>query len=261
MDARPRIGITSFSDRQGRSDYFSAGERYCRSVHKAGGCPLVIPIGEPDEAPDSVANIDALLLSGGKDLDPELYSQNPKPGLGIFDRRRDDWELALLASALKAKKPVLGICRGFQLIDVACGGSLFQDMALRPNTDLHRIEDYPLDRLFHSITIAANSILASALGTNSIRVNSSHHQLVDRLGAGLRATAWASDGVIEAFEPADARGGGFLLGVQFHPEALVQGFAPFIGIFKAFVDAAKARSAGSAAHAAAHATDTPAAGA
>ncbi|HEY9053676.1 MAG TPA: gamma-glutamyl-gamma-aminobutyrate hydrolase family protein [Rectinemataceae bacterium] len=241
MDFKPRIGITSFSDRQGTSDYFCVGERYCRSVSLAGGIPLVLPIGEREEASGYVDNFDALLLSGGKDLDPELYGQDPMPGLGLFDRRRDDWELALLAATRKEGKPILGICRGFQLINVASGGSLFQDASLRQGSKAHRLEGYPLDRLFHSIRVSESSILATAVGTSSIRVNSSHHQLIDRLGSGLRATAWASDGAIEAFEPIEALDGAFLLGVQFHPEALALNHKPFLGIFKALVAAASSQ--------------------
>ena len=126
---KPRIGLTTFDDPQPRAVYVSISSHYTRSVWDGGGIPFPLPqCQDIEKAEDYVANIDGLLLTGGKDIDPFFYGEEPVPGIGLFDAVRDAWEFALFSAAAKKGIPVLGICRGHQLINVAMGGTLYQDL-------------------------------------------------------------------------------------------------------------------------------------
>jgi len=233
----PRIGISTFVDPQPRASYCSLSEHYSRSVRLGGGLPFPIP--QADDAGFAgryVERIDGLLLSGGKDVDPALYGEEPIPGIGVFDAARDEWELALFKAAMARGIPILGICRGCQFVNAAMGGSLFQDLAAqRPGTKAHSPEGFPVDRLYHSANLVAGSLLRGIFGCERLRVNSFHHQAVKELAPGLEASAFAADGVLEGFESSDKTR--FLVGVQFHPESLTQRFPQFVALFAAFVEA------------------------
>jgi putative glutamine amidotransferase len=163
----------------------------------------------------AVERIDGLLLTGGGDIDPGRYGAGPHPATSRVSGPRDAAELELLGAAVAAGKPVLGVCRGMQLLNVARGGTLCQHL---PNGAGHT----PAPGTFgaHPVRVAAGTLLAKILGTNGSGgdVPTAHHQAIERLGDGLVATAWAEDGVIEAVEPSSA-GDPFLLAVQWHPEA------------------------------------------
>ena len=236
---KPRIGLTSFLDPQPRAGYVSLSDHYTRSIWEAGGIPLVLAQREEAAAAEScVECVDGLLLTGGKDMDPVHQGREPAGGIGVFDDVSDSWELALFSAAMRKGMPVLGICRGHQLINVAMGGALFQDLhAVDPGLNKHNPEGFAVDRLYHSIAIAEGTILHRALGRRSLRVNSFHHQAVSTLAPGLLASAFAPDGVLEGFESGD--GSGFLMGVQFHPESLTARFPEFLGLFRAFVEACR----------------------
>lgn len=236
---KPRIGLTTFDDPQPRAVYVSLSSHYTRSVQDSGGIPFPIPQCQDIEtAEDYIVNIDGLLLTGGKDINPFFFGQEPVPGIGVFDEVRDAWELALFSAAMDKGIPVLGICRGHQFINVAMGGTLYQDLqAQRSGTNNHSPEGFPVDRLYHSIALAEGSILHRIFANRTIRANSFHHQAIDKLSPGLVASAFAPDGVIEGFESRD--GSRFITGVQFHPESLTLRFPEFLGIFKAFTDACK----------------------
>lgn len=237
---KPRIGLTSFLDPQPRAHYVSLSDHYTRSIWEAGGIPLVLPQREDiAAAEDCIGCVDGLLLTGGKDLDPIHFGQEPVAGIGVFDAVRDAWELALFAAAMKKGLPVFGICRGHQLVNVAMGGSLFQDLqTANPGLNKHNPEGFPVDRLYHSIAISGNTILRHAFGQATVRVNSFHHQAVSVLAPGLSASAFAPDGVLEGFESDDRSR--FILGVQFHPESLTARFPEFLELFRAFTEACKA---------------------
>jgi putative glutamine amidotransferase len=234
---KPRIGITTFSDPQGRSNYVSVNENYTRSIQLADGMPLPIPqCGDEAMAEAYIAGIDGLLLTGGKDVDPFFYGQDPAPGLGGFDTDRDAWERALFSAAAVAGRPIFGICRGHQVINVAMGGTLIQDLPReKPAANAHYPEGFPMDRLYHFIDISEGSLLHRVFGKAKLRVNSFHHQAVRDLAPGLKPTAFAADGVLEGFESNNASR--FLIGVQFHPEALTVKFPEFVALFRAFVGA------------------------
>ena len=238
---KPRIGLTTFNDQQIRASYISLSGHYARSIAEAGGLPFAIPQHESVAVAEAyVASLDGLVFSGGKDSDPFSYGQEPMPEMKTFDVGRDEWEFALFSAAMKRGIPLLGICRGHQLINVAMGGTLYQDLrAQAPGAAAHNPEGFPVDRLFHSINIAEDSLLHRVFGKSTIRVNSFHHQAVGMLAPGLRVSALAPDGVIEGFESIDEKQ--FILGVQFHPESLTLRFPEFSRLFKVFLDACSAR--------------------
>ena len=207
----------------------------------AGGLAFALPTERPEEAVAYVANLDGLLFSGGKDIDPSHYGEEPIKGIGSFDPERDEWELALFKAAAAKGLPIFGICRGHQLVNIALGGSLFQDLANQcSEAKLHNPEDFPVDKLFHRISIAGESLVHKIFGDSGTRVNSFHHQAVKKLGTGLKVSATALDGVVEAFESTNPTH--FILGVQFHPESLTLNYPVFLGLFSAFVDASRKRA-------------------
>jgi putative glutamine amidotransferase len=236
---RPRIAITGVNrtwDGQTRS---GVNANYVRSVLAAGGLPVIIvPDLSPDEAVDLFGDCDGLLLTGGEDVGPSHYGAAPHPKLGGVDPRRDANELALVAEARARDLPILGICRGIQLCNVAFGGTLFQDLpSQRPGAIDH---DPPAQRdvRSHTITMTEHSKLAVILGATELAANSFHHQAIDRLGKGLVATATAPDGVIEGVESADPNE--WIVAVQWHPEELAhQPDAADLKLFAALISAAR----------------------
>lgn len=210
---------------------------YVRSLEGAGLVPLIVPpLADPDRAGEILDVAAGLLLTGGEDVDPKLYGAPRHPRLGETNPTRDATELALLEAARVRQLPVLAICRGIQLLNVAYGGTLYQDLpSERPSAIRH---DQPDDRAArtHDVTIAAGSRLAAATGAVTMAVNSYHHQAVCRVGAGLRVTATAPDGVVEGLESDDPAW--WVVSVQWHPEDLTTDVRSWDrGIFKAFADA------------------------
>jgi len=239
---RPVIGITTFVDRQDKSDYTSLNVNYSWSVEAAGGLPLLLPIpADAAVAADWLGLVDGLLFSGGADIAPTAYGAVPSRLVKRISSARDGFELALAALARERGLPMLGICRGHQLLNVALGGSLYQDIADElPGSGGHSPEGLPMDEPYHYVTLTdPASRLRAALGEGRLLTNSFHHQAVRDLAPGLRETARSDDGILEAFE-AD---GPFLVGVQFHPEALTKRYPAFLGIFRALVEAAAAQRA------------------
>jgi putative glutamine amidotransferase len=194
------------------------------------------------DIPDYAAALDGLILQGGADLDPRGYGEEPTHTVGTVDRVRDRFELDLLRTFTAAGKPVFGICRGMQLINVAFGGTLFQDLCQDgATTSRHVMDDSDSHR--HGLRIGADSWFAGIYGGAAEgRVNSIHHQGVKVLGKGLAAEAWSEDGVVEAIR---ATGPNFVLGVQWHPEfhdGRDPELLPADPLMRAFLDAAQARA-------------------
>jgi putative glutamine amidotransferase len=209
-----RIGITtSVGEQRGRPAEV-VNRAYVGAVVDAGGLPIILPVLE-DHHVDAVLDLlDALVLSGGGDIDPAIYGQVAAPEVYGVHTGRDRWELALVRAALERDMPVLGICRGAQVLNVALGGTLIQD--LPAITDhIHRADDRGAE-VVHPIAVRSG-LLARVLGGTTVGANTLHHQAVGRLATGLRAAAWAQDGTIEAIEFEDGRS---VLGVQWHPEML-----------------------------------------
>jgi putative glutamine amidotransferase len=213
---KPRIGITT-TPRVDEDRMLEALDRAnVTAVVQAGGLPFVLPVLDPAEAAGAVACLDGLLLSGGGDVDPAAYGCEALPEVQGVDPGRDAWELALVGAASAADIPVLGICRGAQVVNVAAGGTLIQHLPFV--TDLVHCRKDQAAAPVHTVSVLAGSRLAAATGSDLLGVNSLHHQAVGTVGAGLRPTGWAEDGTVEAVEGVDGRR---VLGVQWHPELLV----------------------------------------
>ena len=219
-------------------------QRYILTLTAAGALPWMIPlVGNDEETMRGIyEELDGVFLPGGADIDPASYGRDPHPLCDKTDPARDEVELALARWALADDKPVLGVCRGLQLLNVAAGGTLYQDIReQRPDALKHDYfpfggSGFTRDFLAHEVTVAEGSRLASLLGAGALRVNSMHHQAIRELGRGLTATAVSPDGLVEALEGP----GLFVLGVQWHPEALTDTDAPSRRLFEEFVGAATA---------------------
>lgn len=232
---RPIIGITSYvadaSWGVWKLPAVLVPLGYVDAVAAAGGRPIILPP-LPSAVAETLDALDALILCGGPDLDPTLYGQRPVPATTAVTPGRDAAELALLRAALQLELPVLGICRGMQLINVAHGGSLVQHLPDAVGHEGHRARPGHFD--VHPVTVDPASRVGAILGSQA-QVCSGHHQGLDEIGARLRAVGWADDGSVEAVEAPERE---FLLGVLWHPEE-----GQDRGLFAALVAAAVLRSA------------------
>jgi putative glutamine amidotransferase len=240
---RPKIGIT-LAPGETHLEFAvvpiqSTATGFVHAVWEAGGLPLLIPTAAiPTEAAGALVDLlDGLILTGGGDVDPASYGE-PRHELSTrIVAERDAHEMELTRHAFASGKPVLAICRGMQILNVTLGGSLFQDL-ITAGCDDHRLTEPA--RRSHEVTIVPDSLLASAVGATSMRVNSLHHQAVNRLGQHLQPVALAPDGTVEAIEFA---GPGWALGVQWHPEWMYQEDSKQLGLFKAVVQQAQETTA------------------
>jgi putative glutamine amidotransferase len=185
-----------------------------------------------------VRGLDALLLTGGGDVDPATFGEAPHPTLYEVAPARDALETQVTLIALEKKTPLLAICRGIQVLNVALGGSLHQDVATEPGTQIQHSQKEAREQTTHKVTVTPRSRLGRVLGAEDIEVNSFHHQVVKSLGRGLVPVAWAPDQLIEGVELDDDSQ--FVLGVQWHPEHLVGNSEPARRLFSALVTAARA---------------------
>ena len=240
----PLVGITApvrslARTAHGPAPHIGMKASYAETIAAFDAVPLIIPASFTTEQLRSVyGHISALLLPGGGDIDPRCYGSTPTHHLGEVDPQLDAAELALAAWAIADRMPILGLCRGAQVLNVAAGGTLHQDLAAElPNILVHQHKGALRYRPSHDIDMLPESALARALGTVRIRVNSTHHQAVKRVAPGWRVTATAPDGVIEAIESEET--GVFAMGIQCHPEELWSSLEPrFRGLFGAFVQSA-----------------------
>jgi putative glutamine amidotransferase len=241
---RPLIGISCgiFPRNEPLRPIFGVSQSYALAVERAGGMPVLVPPQADEEALRAVsARLDGLLLSGGGDIDPTRYGEELLSVCGPIEPERDALEIPLAQIALEEGKPIFGICRGMQLLNVATGGTLYQDItAQRPEMAPHPTTDYQgrRDQTAHEIDIQPGSLLASITDTTHHAVNSFHHQALKRLGSGVEILAWSEDGLPEAMAVA---GHPFALAVQFHPEELVFVDPASQRLFDAFVRACAER--------------------
>jgi putative glutamine amidotransferase len=216
--------------------------RYHVALESVGGVPWMIPLLSKDTTLRHMyEQLDGIFLAGGVDLDPSSYGHARSAQCGSTDLDRDRVELLLARWAAEDAKPVFGVCRGMQIINVVSGGTLVQDCATeRPDGlkhDYFPTAGFARDYLAHEIDVAPDSRLATIFGNTRVHVNSMHHQGIAELGTDLRATATAPDGLIEAVE---GTGSEFRVGVQWHPEMLIDSDAGTRRLFQAFIDAALA---------------------
>lgn len=235
---RPIIGITCDYDWEASNFLLQSG--YVEGICRAGGLPLLIPPISTCTAEEGISDIlsqlQGLLLTGGQDVHPRYFGEEPHAAIGRVNPPRDDLELPLCQAAVEAKMPVLSICRGAQLMNIALGGDVYQDLnAQYKDEDLIcHSQSAPKWAPFHHVSIKEGSRLHKIMGTHQIFTNSFHHQAVRTLASGLEAVAWAADGVIEAIESVSHP---FLIGVQWHPERMLED-PHMITLFEAFVEVA-----------------------
>ena len=206
---------------------------YVEALKRSGAVPVLIPP-QPENAADVIDGLDGILLAGGEDCDPALYGEEAHPSVAPMDARRQSNDLTLARVARERGIPTLGICLGVQVMNVAAGGSLVQDIDSQIDTEI-RHASIPENRARHDVMVVERTKLASYVPKRELNVNSSHHQAIQRVGDGLRVTAHAPDGVVEGIEDPKHP---FYVGVQWHPEDMT-GERSASTIFAAFVDAAK----------------------
>ena len=241
LSKRPLIGVPTGREKSQRFfglALYIMNQTYVRTLENLGALPVLIPLQMSEATLHGIfERLDGLLLPGGEDMDPSTYRAERHPQLGATDKERDRTELLLTEWALAEGMPILGVCRGAQVINVACGGTLYQDLhSQRPDFAKHDYfpPNYERFRISHSIQIEADSRLAHALGSVH-EVNSMHHQGIEQLGKGLRAVAVTDDGLVEAVEVPELP---FVVGVQWHPEELARTDQHSSSLFYDFVLAA-----------------------
>jgi len=247
MNARPFVGIPTQTLQvidgipSGLPDSWVMNQRYYRAVAYAGGVPWMIPLLDDDEGAlrCMYEQLDGVFIAGGIDIDPATYRAERHPLTGRPDRARDGVEMLFTRWALEDGKPTLGVCRGAQVINVVCGGTLYQDIRDElPEANKHDFfptEGFARDHLAHSMQTTPGSRIANAFGGDAVLINSMHHQAVRDLGEGLRVTAYSPDGIVEAVE---GTGEGWTVGVQWHPEMLVEKDSGTFRLFSQFIAAA-----------------------
>ena len=244
MSKRPKIGITTRLEIETRRFYL--GRDYSDAVEAAGGIPILLNLIPKSEYIAAVVEgLDGILLPGSdSDIDPRYFSEDPHPNLDCVIPEKDETDQLVLAEAERLDLPILAICYGMQALNVSRGGSLIQDIKSQVDNCIKHQQGVPRARNSHDLKVEKDSLLASLIEPNqAVRVNSHHHQAVNRIGRDLKATASTSDGVVECVE--DTRKGKFVLGVQWHPELSWNTDRLSGKIFEAFVRACEVgRNAG-----------------
>ncbi|MGZ4962415.1 MAG: gamma-glutamyl-gamma-aminobutyrate hydrolase family protein [Limisphaerales bacterium] len=246
MNDRPIILVSPSTERKGAEfadASISLSNRYTEAVIASGGLPQILPSTTVRAiVSEFVRRSDGVLLTGGDDIQPHLYDKNISADLaskvGGIEPERDAWEQLLIEETFAQRKPLLGICRGHQMINVALGGTLIVDIPTQvPGALQHKQMDRKSEPV-HEISVEPGSLFARITGTEKIAVNSTHHQALGRIADPLHVTATCSDGIVEVTELKDLAQLPFFLTVQFHPERLLDRYKTFLKIFESFVDAA-----------------------
>lgn len=240
---RPNIAITpdfvsATSERPAAR--YDLKTSYADAVLRAGGLPFIVPYSDDHSVIDNyLERVSGIVISGGAfDVPPELYGEAAREGMGPTKPNRSSFELALIKAALQRRLPLLGICGGMQLINVAYGGTLIQDLKLEaPHAGAHQ-QEHDRSQPLHPVEVREGSMLSDCVGKGQLMVNSTHHQAVKTIGTGLQASAVAPDGIVEGIESKD---GGFVLGVQWHPEQMIDSVPPHLGVYKTLVNRARDR--------------------
>ena len=230
---KPTVGVLPLWDEAKDSIWMLPG--YMDGILTAGAVPLILPFSTDEEDIEKmISTCDGFLFTGGPDISPAVYGEEPIEGLNDICQKRDELEIALLKAALEYGKPVLGICRGIQLINAALGGTLYQDLPTQHPSDVIHRQQPPYDVPSHTVSVLKDSPLYEYIRTETADVNSSHHQAIKTLSAELTAMAFSPDGLTEAVYRPKSR---FLWAVQWHPERLFKKSVDHEKIFRAFVDA------------------------
>lgn len=229
----PRIGVLPLQNCQKQTLWINP--LYFGGIETNGGLPLLLPLTDSPALWDNyLASCDGFVFTGGQDIAPDLYGQEKLPECNYQAPMRDQQEIYMLQRLLEMKKPVLGICRGLQMMNVACGGSLYQDLPTqKPSPVVHR-QAMPYDIPHHQVTILPGTQLSGILNLKNLSVNSMHHQAIKDVAPGFAVSAVAPDGIVEALE---LPGYPFFMGVQWHPEHLWQSYPSARNLWAAFVSA------------------------
>lgn len=232
---KPVIGIVPLVDIERESYWMLPG--YMEGLLEAGALPVMLPLTDRDEdIADMVARCDGFLFSGGHDVSPQVYGETPIEACGQVCAARDQMEARLFAEALRAEKPMLGICRGIQFINAVLGGTLYQDLKTQRPEGINHVQKPPYDVPLHSVSVDMDSPLGRLLGAAQIRVNSYHHQAIKDLSPRLTSMAVSEDGLVEAVYMPDQK---FVWAVQWHPEFAHKADENCRKILRAFVESTK----------------------
>ena len=238
---RPTIGLTPDVEDAGGAESpprYVLKSPYADAVLRAGGLPMVLPLASDPAMIDAFLDrISGLVVTGGAfDVPPEAYGESAREGLGALKPARTRFEMALLQAALRRNMPVLGVCGGMQLLNVVLGGTLLQDIQRDLPDARNHEQSHDRSQPSHPVEVRDGTVLAELVGRGQLMVNSTHHQAVSRLGEGLVASAVAPDGVVEAIESSN---GAFAVGVQWHPELLLQSMPLQLGVYRGLVTRAR----------------------
>ncbi|WP_097004637.1 gamma-glutamyl-gamma-aminobutyrate hydrolase family protein [Lacrimispora amygdalina] len=233
---KPLIGLTPVHDTDNND--IKMRPTYLRALKAAGGIPVVMPLEADEEDWIRLADeLDGFVFTGGPDVHPFLFGEETQAHCGNVSEARDRMEISLLPLILERKKPVLGICRGIQVLNIAMGGTIWQDIfsMTKPDFPIAHSQPFAYHMPSHTVSLTQGTLLHKISGADTLRVNSMHHQAVKELGQGLKASAYSPDHLIEALE---MPGYPFFVGVQWHPEYLWENNGEAFRLFKKFIEAA-----------------------
>ncbi|WP_249871726.1 gamma-glutamyl-gamma-aminobutyrate hydrolase family protein [Oceanobacillus saliphilus] len=234
---KPIIGVTASMETD--KAYYSVANRNVKAILAAGGIPIILPYYMEQAEINQISDrIDGLYATGGYDIDPILFGEEPHPQLGTIIPERDQAELALMKIMLEKKKPILGVCRGSQILNIAAGGDMYQDIYSQINKNLlQHSQKAPFDYCSHFVEVKEGTLLHHLTGKSKFRINSFHHQANRAVPDGFQVSGKASDGIIEAIE---SKIHPFVLGLQWHPEALInERDDPSLKIYQGFIKACR----------------------
>lgn len=234
---KPIIGIVPSIDQE-KGLYF-LNEDNVKAIEQAGGTPILVPYFNSSKLINKILPIlDGLYLTGGYDIDPTLFGEEPHPNLGVINRVRDDFEIKMINNMLELNKPVLAVCRGCQILNITLGGNMYQDIHSQIDTPtLQHSQKAINSHASHFVNVEKNSMLYKLVKRSKIKVNSRHHQANRKIASGLIVSGRANDGIIEAIESNVYR---FVLGLQWHPENMaLRGDEPSRHIYEGFIEACK----------------------
>ncbi|WP_226536674.1 gamma-glutamyl-gamma-aminobutyrate hydrolase family protein [Fictibacillus halophilus] len=245
MSNKPLIGLTStvmsintIETQNENVDTIVVYNKFAETVRDAGGIPVVIPMGKPEEADYYAKLCDGIIFTGGEDISSITYGEEPHPKVKKVNKHRDDFEIELVKKARENERAILAMCRGYHLLNVSYGGTIVQDVVSEFDDAINHFQSSATrTEPSHTVTIDENSKLYKIVGEKEVAVNSFHHQAIGEVGKGLRVAARAADGIIEALELEDDEAT-FLLGTQWHPEELRHENKNMMAIITNFIEAA-----------------------
>ena len=230
---KPIIGLTSQYEHLVGRKMIKMNNTYVNAVVDSGGVPIILPIIKSMSDVERYLDlVDGLIFTGGEDVSPIFFGEEPLKEVDTICMARDKMEIQLFLKAYEKNIPILGICRGLQVINIALGGTLYQDINVQVPNVIGHMCSYNISQGYHTISILENSIFSTIFKTDKVIVNSQHHQSIKDLGRDLKVTSTTIDGVIESIESTNDK---WLLGTQFHPEVMIESDDEFMGIFNLFM--------------------------